>query len=849
MANLSNINNRFLVTTGGNVLIGSTAVHASGSALLQVTGDSDFIGSSGRKMVISPDTTSLDVINYPLHFRTGSQTATEKMRIDTVGNVMIGIDSTLGSSILTIKQSSVDTGIFLVQSDGNDDKGWGMYSRTNGGFRIRRVAATTITPFSIDTSGNVTFSYGIAVTGTYSDSSGDVGTAGQILSSTATGTNWISHSTANDFLTGLSFNTGDGVLTATVSNQSNVTVDLDGRYLTSYTETDTLQNVCSRGNSTSTAINMTGSGASGYLYVAGNAASAAPTNNQGMAFAYNNSGGSRENELFFNPGIVTPADNATYYFAIINEYLNSSSGNARTTDTLFKLYGDGNLELVGPTSTSTIANTFWRMPKVAAPNTGYYLSKSAGSIDLQWTAPPSGGSGTVTSVATGNGLTGGTITTTGTLTMSGSYTGNFAATSVQPGGSGQGILSAGNVDRNLKYTGGGSSTDGGFTGFNNAGGHLWQLYGSGNDYGFLDGNWAGWDLQKTKNGNLYMNGSTTYYVNTTSNSFLAGNLSVGLVNTSYGIFCSSAISGTNIYANSSGGSFVFGASTSEGEYIQRPGGSNDICLIAGGSIGINTTTPSSYSNGSIGGGNTSLVIAGGGNQGITISGSSSAKIVLSKNTTPECFIQSDVNNAGTMEFFTNGTGATRTLKLLPTGQVKLDQYGSGSYTGTAAYNLSVDSSGNIIETSGGGGGGLTPAIQEQTWTFSRAQLNSGFGGSGYTLIAAQGSGTFVIVQSSWWYTTGTSTSSGANLNLEARQENQIPGTQTVTKIVGTQFNYMTSQNGGNGMFFRDVPISGLRPYAPNKPTTFHRTSGNQLPSQFTELKLKLQWRVFDSSNI
>lgn len=37
-------------------------------------------------------------------------------------------------------------------------------------------------------------------------------------------------SAANDFLTGLSFNTTDGVLTATVQNQSNVTVDLDGRY-------------------------------------------------------------------------------------------------------------------------------------------------------------------------------------------------------------------------------------------------------------------------------------------------------------------------------------------------------------------------------------------------------------------------------------------------------------------------------------------------------------------------------------------------------------------------------------------------------------------------------------------
>ena len=35
---------------------------------------------------------------------------------------------------------------------------------------------------------------------------------------------------ANDFLTGLSFNSSNGILTATVSNQANVTVDLDGRY-------------------------------------------------------------------------------------------------------------------------------------------------------------------------------------------------------------------------------------------------------------------------------------------------------------------------------------------------------------------------------------------------------------------------------------------------------------------------------------------------------------------------------------------------------------------------------------------------------------------------------------------
>jgi len=41
------------------------------------------------------------------------------------------------------------------------------------------------------------------------------------------------------------------------------------------------------------------------------------------------------------------------------------------------------------------------------------------------------------------------------------------------------------------------------------------------------------------------------------------------------------------------------------------------------------------------------------------------------------------------------------LTLEGGGQLNLGEYGSGSFTGTAAYNLSVDSSGNIIETAGG----------------------------------------------------------------------------------------------------------------------------------------------------
>ena len=45
------------------------------------------------------------------------------------------------------------------------------------------------------------------------------------------GAAWISLGVSeNDFLTNLSFDTADGVLTATIPNQSSVTVDLDGRY-------------------------------------------------------------------------------------------------------------------------------------------------------------------------------------------------------------------------------------------------------------------------------------------------------------------------------------------------------------------------------------------------------------------------------------------------------------------------------------------------------------------------------------------------------------------------------------------------------------------------------------------
>ena len=57
-----------------------------------------------------------------------------------------------------------------------------------------------------------------------------------------------------------------------------------------------------------------------------------------------------------------------------------------------------------------------------------------------------------------------------------------------------------NVARNLKIQPTGSDSTVGLTMFNGAGAHCIQLYGGSTEYGFLDANWGGWDIQKSKNG-------------------------------------------------------------------------------------------------------------------------------------------------------------------------------------------------------------------------------------------------------------------------------------------------------------------------------------------------------------
>ena len=71
-----------------------------------------------------------------------------------------------------------------------------------------------------------------------------------------TATETVVNTDTNYYTTGATFSTSTGVITLTRNDGTTVTVDIDGRYLQSYTETDTLSSVVSRGSSTTSQINV-----------------------------------------------------------------------------------------------------------------------------------------------------------------------------------------------------------------------------------------------------------------------------------------------------------------------------------------------------------------------------------------------------------------------------------------------------------------------------------------------------------------------------------------------------------------------------------------------------------------
>lgn len=86
-------------------------------------------------------------------------------------------------------------------------------------------------------------------------------------------------------------------------------------------------------------------------------------------------------------------------------------------------------------------------------------------------------------------------------------------------------------------------------------------------------------------------------------------------------------------------------------------------------------------------------------------------------------------------FVNNNATETEALRLKSSGQNQLPQYGSGTFTGTTAKHLAVDSSGNVIETDISAGSDITQP-SAVTHTFDGDIVNS----ANYAWVVELGSG-------------------------------------------------------------------------------------------------------------
>jgi len=192
-----------------------------------------------------------------------------------------------------------------------------------------------------------------------------------------------------DYINAASFNTSDGILTLSGEGNAGATVDLDGRYLTSYTDTnyyldgitqngntltfsvngttnqtftfgsnafnstayltaeaDTLATVTGRNASTSTDTtfnsHLTIASAGHWLYIVPNAANTAPTHVHGMAMSWNYSGGSRESNIIFAAG--SDANASEEADCQIRFQYKPVSG---SISTVAKLWSGGNMNIGG----------------------------------------------------------------------------------------------------------------------------------------------------------------------------------------------------------------------------------------------------------------------------------------------------------------------------------------------------------------------------------------------------------------------------------------------------------------------------------------------------------------------
>jgi len=201
----------------------------------------------------------------------------------------------------------------------------------------------------------------------------------------------------------------------------------------------------------------------------------------------------------------------------------------------------------------------------------------------------------------------------------------------------------------------------------------------------------------------------------------AGNVGIGLTNPAYKLeisgkaYASTELQANTAVMNTTTGYASFGSNSGTTPVrVGRDASLNDIIINADGNVGIGITNPSDkfYVAGN-------AIVGNSGNISPDSSGNGQLEILGNG-------YQGYVALNGTGLYFGHNS-AIRTLVLQTnetdrltidgnTGAVRLNNYGSGTNTGTAAYSLAVDSSGNIIETTNSSLSGTGTANRVAYWT-------------------------------------------------------------------------------------------------------------------------------------
>ncbi|KKU44575.1 MAG: hypothetical protein UX62_C0058G0001, partial [Microgenomates group bacterium GW2011_GWA2_46_7] len=171
---------------------------------------------SGGNIIIQPDTAGVGNVQILTSASTGNQLRIQNANL-TDGSLISGYigNTTDTPALLMLSSGSSETEKFAVRADGQTRittdatlADGALIVNQAGTGDIFTASQSGATKFVIKNDGKVgigitnpsqelTVSGDLYVTGGYYDSSGDIGTSGQVLSSTATGTNWIASSSVN----------------------------------------------------------------------------------------------------------------------------------------------------------------------------------------------------------------------------------------------------------------------------------------------------------------------------------------------------------------------------------------------------------------------------------------------------------------------------------------------------------------------------------------------------------------------------------------------------------------------------------------------------------------------------